>query len=145
MWSLAEACEPCQDGGGFHGWRRQKEWTSGWPAALLRGSPALSPPCSLPTPHLLLQTHSLSALLVASTLPPQGICTPYPLCLEALVSSLHLSYSSERAALPDRYPLPPPPCTPPPVSCFSVLVTQCSRQQKAYFFLSLFATGKQDL
>lgn len=80
MWSLAEACKPCQDGGGFHDWRRQKECTSGWPAALLRGSPALSPPCSLPTPHLPLQTHPLSALLVASTLPPQGICTPYPPC-----------------------------------------------------------------
>lgn len=48
MWSLAEA-SPGQDGGGFHDWRRQKEWRSGWPAALLERFSSSEP--SLLTPH----------------------------------------------------------------------------------------------
>ena len=58
----------------------------------------------------------------------RAFAPPTPSALEAPVSSLHLSYSSERAALPDRYPLPPPPCTSSPCilllcPCYSVLST----------------------
>lgn len=133
MWSLAEACEPCQDGGGFHYWRRWKEWRSGWSAALLRGPPALGPPCSSPAPPD-------TPLCSSGGQPAHSLLRAFALttrsALEALVSSLHLSYSSGRPALPDRYPLFPGP-PPPDSASLSLLLRALDSRRHIYFLLPL--------
>lgn len=104
--------------------------------------PALGPPCSSPAPP---DMPPLCSSGCRPAHPLRAFAPPPPSALEALVSSLHLSYFPGRPALPDRCPLAPLPWTSSPESCFPVLVTQGSRQQKAYLFPSPFATGKQDL
>ena len=107
--SLAEACEPCQDAGGFIPGGGGENGRQGG-LQLYREALQL---WILPAPHLLLQTRLLSPLLAAGqpARSPRAFAPPAPSALEALVSSLHLSYSPGRPALPDRYPLHPLPWT----------------------------------